>query len=292
MSAFASKGFNANAYLALRPTYNKSLLNWLLYYHRGQCTTALDVACGPGTFTTDLAQKFDRVVGIDPSSSMVESATEDAHARNIKNVEYMLGSGEKIPVESNYADMFTVMQGAHWFRISEFYNEAIRVLRPGGTLAMIGYGYPEITNLPASANGRDFARNLATDKSLLETYWDRGYTLIDDKYAPLLDALCKDGRFSDITYVEYPRSINDTAAAAVFPEPWIDSKTMSLDDFRSYLKTWSAYKAWKDVFPVEVDIIDSYFNEYQRTHSLQGNVLVTVEWPHFAIIARKALPGK
>ncbi|KAJ1725484.1 trans-aconitate methyltransferase 1 [Coemansia erecta] len=292
MSAFASKGFNANAYLALRPTYNGHLLNWLFDYHYGQRTNAVDVACGPGTFTTDLASQFDSVIGIDPSPSMIESATEDAHARNINNVEYRLGCGEMLPAESNSADMLTVMQGAHWFRIGEFYDEAIRVLRPGGTLAMVGYDYPEIVNLQISANSRNLARNLATDKCLLEPYWDSGVRLIDGIYAPLLDAIAKDGRFSDIAYVGYPKSIGDTAAVSVLPESWIDSKTMLLDDFRSYLKTWSAYKAWKDVYPAEDDIIDSYFNEHQRTHGLQGSREVTVEWPHFAIIARKAPVGK
>ncbi|KAJ2377439.1 trans-aconitate methyltransferase 1 [Coemansia sp. RSA 2603] len=223
---------------------------------------------------------------------MIESATGDARARNINNVEYRLGSGEKLPAETDSADMITVMQGAHWFRINEFYSEAIRVLHPGGTLAMVGYGYPEIANLPASANGRDFAHKLATDKNLLEPYWDKGFRLIDGIYAPLVDEIRKDGRFGDIAYVGYPKSINDNATVSVLPDSWIDSKTMSFDDFRSYLKTWSAYKAWKDVYPTKDDIIDSYFDEYQLTHGLQGNREVVVEWPHFAIVARKAPAGK
>ncbi|KAJ1856305.1 trans-aconitate methyltransferase 1 [Coemansia sp. RSA 486] len=290
MSAFASKGFNANAYLALRPTYNKALLDWLLEYHVGQRTYAADIACGPGTFTTDIAKRFNSVVGVDPSPSMIESATRDASTRGLSNIEYMMGSGEKLPLEAGSVDMLTVMQGVHWFRIQEFLAESLRVLRPDGTLAMVGYGYPQISNWPDEMGGLGFSQKLATDRFMLEPYWDKGFRLIDDMYAPLLSEMQTNGCFKDIRHVGFPTAASAAANnIAILPETWIDSKAMSFDAFRAYLKTWSAYKAWKDAHPEDRDIIDAYFDKHQQEFGISGDNNVTVTWPLFAIVARKSL---
>ncbi|KAJ1938465.1 hypothetical protein FBU59_004427, partial [Linderina macrospora] len=144
MSAFASKGFNANRYLNLRPTYNSKLLSWLNTYHAGSKVRAADIACGPGTFTTDLAREFDSVIGVDISPSMIASAQESAKARGITNLEYKVGTGESLPIETNSVDLLTVMEGVHWFKFDTFLDEALRVLKPGGTIALVGYKYPEI----------------------------------------------------------------------------------------------------------------------------------------------------
>ncbi|KAJ1668433.1 hypothetical protein IW140_000262 [Coemansia sp. RSA 1813] len=290
MSAFASKGFNAGAYLALRPTYNQHLVKWLLGYHVGLCDRAADIACGPGTFTVDLAKKFGNVVGIDPSSSMINSAQEDARTKRITNVQYKQGFGEQLPIESDSIDLLTVMQGVHWFDAEKFFGEALRVLRPGGTIALVGYDYPEISNWPESLAGRNFARKLATDSNLLQPYWDNGFGLIEEAYVPLLRIAETVSGFDDIEHVGFPKGLADGVSGMnVLSETWIDSKDMTLSEFRAYLKTWSAYKAWKDANPMSNDILDAYFNEKQdelQKHG-QSEETATVEWPHFAIVARK-----
>ncbi|KAI9481909.1 trans-aconitate methyltransferase 1 [Coemansia sp. RSA 989] len=288
MSAFASKGFNAGAYLALRPKYNEKLMNWIVSYHSGPQNTAVDVACGPGTFTVDLAAKFKLSIGLDPSPSMIHSAQEHAQAQNISNVEFKQGFGESLPFESDSVDLITVMQGAHWFKIDQFLDEALRVLRPGGTLAMVGYDYPEIADWPKAMNGRDFARKLATDNDLLCRYWDSGFKLIGQAYGPYAKSIMQQQKFKDVCHVCYPKELlNVNPDMSILPEPWIDSKSTSLDTFREYLKTWSAYKKWKDENPATADIIDNYFDSAQAQHSLTGQETAQIEWSHFAIVARK-----
>ncbi|KAJ2851410.1 hypothetical protein IWW36_001178 [Coemansia brasiliensis] len=289
MSAFASKGFNASAYLALRPKYNEKLMRWIVSYHSGLQDTAVDVACGPGTFTLDLAIEFKSSNGLDPSPSMIHSAQEYARVQNVSNVEFKRGFGESLPFESNSVDMVTVMQGAHWFKIEKFLGEALRVLRPGGSLVMVGYDYPEIANWPKSMDGRNFARKLATDDSLLCRYWDNGFKLIEQAYKPYAKIIAQEQKFKDVRHVCYPKEmLNNNPDMAVLPEPWIDSKSTSLDTFREYLKTWSAYKKWKDENPSSTDIIDSYFDNAQAQHSLTGQETIQIEWSHFAIVARKS----
>jgi SAM-dependent methyltransferase len=54
-------------------------------------TSILDVGCGPGTITTDMAEHVTpgRVVGIDPSADVIEDAR--AAATSIDNVEFRVG---------------------------------------------------------------------------------------------------------------------------------------------------------------------------------------------------------
>src|SRR6185436_19717717 len=64
----------------------------------------LDLGCGPGTITTDLAARMPRggVVGIDLNAGQIAHARELARARGIANVEFKVMSLESLalPVES------------------------------------------------------------------------------------------------------------------------------------------------------------------------------------------------
>ncbi|KAJ2861192.1 hypothetical protein GGI22_002516 [Coemansia erecta] len=290
MSAFASQGFNADAYLALRPTYNQALVMWLLKYHAGANNSAADIACGPGTFTVDLAKRFDRVVGVDPSPSMIASAQEDANRKGITNVEYKQGFGEQLPIEPDSVDLLTVMQGVHWFDTEKFFGEALRVLKPGGTLAMVGYDYPEVTSWPESLAGKTFARKLATDSDMLKQYWGKGFNLVEEAYASLLRIAETVAGFENIEYVGFPKDLaGGVAEITVLREPWIDPKSMTFSEFRAYLKTWSAYKAWKDANPTSKDVLDACFDGKQAELQKNGQSeeMTTIEWPHFGIVVRK-----
>ena len=39
------------------------------------------------------------------------------------------------------AELVTVCQALHWMQVDSFYQEAARVLRPGGLLAVLGYHF-------------------------------------------------------------------------------------------------------------------------------------------------------
>ena len=91
---------------------------------------ALDVACGTGLSTVALAEIAVEVVGIDTVSEMI------ALARHQSNVEYLVAPAEEMPFEADSFDAVTVASGVHWFDQQRFYQEAHRVLRPGGWLAI------------------------------------------------------------------------------------------------------------------------------------------------------------
>jgi SAM-dependent methyltransferase len=97
---------------------------------------AIEIGSGLGRVCLALADRFDRVVGVDVSPEMIALANERAANSHIS---YQLGSGSSLrPIPDLSADLvlsFTVFQ--HIPRasiIAGYIAEAGRVLRPGGLL--------------------------------------------------------------------------------------------------------------------------------------------------------------
>ncbi|KAM3585355.1 uncharacterized protein V6R79_015108 [Siganus canaliculatus] len=101
-----------------------------------QLSLAVDVGCGSGQGTTLLAPYFTKVVGTDISPAQLETALANSRP---PNVSYRQSPAEELPFASGEVDLVTAMTAAHWFDRPKFLQEADRILRPGGVLAMISY---------------------------------------------------------------------------------------------------------------------------------------------------------
>jgi len=94
----------------------------------------VEVGCGPGRMTPFLAERFDRVVGVDVSPAMLEAARAHVSA---PNVELRLVAGERLDsVEDAAADVlvcYLVLQHLpHRAIVLGHLREFGRVLAPGG----------------------------------------------------------------------------------------------------------------------------------------------------------------
>ncbi len=63
----------------------------------GSPRTAFDLYCGTGNFALFLAQKAERVIGIDSDSSAIEDAKENARLNKTGNTNFVTGRAEKSP---------------------------------------------------------------------------------------------------------------------------------------------------------------------------------------------------
>lgn len=131
----AAGGFStaAEAYERGRPGYPEAAIAWLaerLRLEPGR--DVLDLAAGTGKLTRALVPFGARVVAIEPIDEMREQLF-----RALPDVDAFDGTAEAIPLPDGSIDAVTCGQAFHWFRADEALREIHRVLRPGGTLALV-----------------------------------------------------------------------------------------------------------------------------------------------------------
>ncbi|XP_044072022.1 putative methyltransferase DDB_G0268948 [Siniperca chuatsi] len=97
---------------------------------------AVDVGCGSGQGTVLLAKHFASVVGTDVSPAQLEVALQ--HAKE-PNITYRQCVAEELPFADSSVDLVTAMSAFHWFDRPRFLQEAHRVLKPHGCLALLNY---------------------------------------------------------------------------------------------------------------------------------------------------------
>jgi SAM-dependent methyltransferase len=131
-----SKG--AAEYARYRPRYPASLFDWLADVAPARAL-AVDVGTGNGQAASELGQRFERVVAIDPSDAQLANASP--HPR----VTYRRAPAEATGVEAGSADLVVASQAFHWFDHARFFEEVRRVARPRGVVAVWCYGLANIT---------------------------------------------------------------------------------------------------------------------------------------------------
>lgn len=95
----------------------------------------LDVGCGPGTITNDLAKKVPngKVYGIDTIEDLVKLGRDQAKQKQLGNVEYKIGSATSLPFEENTFDIVFAHQVLlHLQDPVSALAEMQRVVKPGG----------------------------------------------------------------------------------------------------------------------------------------------------------------
>ncbi|KAF8965998.1 hypothetical protein BGZ46_000466 [Entomortierella lignicola] len=264
MATFSSKTFNSALYQSFRPGYNSNFYKMLYNYHarkNGQFDTAVDVGTGTGQVASVLAEKFNKVHGVDPSAKMLEAAVQKP------NITYHVSKGEDLSViPSASVDLLTVAQAMHWFDTPAFFSEVKRVLKPHGTFAAVGYSYLKLVDYPR-ANKRIL--ELANEPEALGPYWEHGRFILDNMYKSILVPMDNVERY----YVP-----NEEL-------PAIMAETVDMKHFRNYLKTWSSYKNYSDKNPEKPDIVDQTVDAIMAEENLKDEDTVDLTWPCVLILA-------
>jgi SAM-dependent methyltransferase len=135
ISAAAADGFQrgAGAYERARPSYPAAVLSCLVgRAGLGPGRRVLDLAAGTGKLTRLLVPSGAEVVAVEPVAAMRAEL-----AAAVPGVEVLDGTAEAIPLPDASLDAVTVAQAFHWFDAPVALTELARVLRPGGTLALV-----------------------------------------------------------------------------------------------------------------------------------------------------------
>ncbi len=123
----------AAQYGAARPGYPDALLDAVeeLAGRPLRGARALDVGAGTGISTRRLRDRGAAVVAVEPGPGMAAELR-----RTLPDVPLVRGDGNSLPFAAASADLITYAQSWHWTDPARSAPEAVRVLRPGGALAL------------------------------------------------------------------------------------------------------------------------------------------------------------
>jgi SAM-dependent methyltransferase len=190
-------------YQRYRPRYPDALFTWLAQ-QAPQHTLAWDCATGNGQAAQALADHFDKVIATDASANQIAQCPPHS------GVEYRVAHAEQSGLADASVDLITVAQALHWFDQAAFFNEAWRVLKRYGVLAVWSYNLLSI-NPQIDAIVNHYYHDV------VGPFWPPERRVVEQGYAPLPTP------FREIDVPTFAMSTQ-----------W------NLDDLLGYLGTWSA----------------------------------------------------
>jgi SAM-dependent methyltransferase len=109
----------------------------------------LDIATGAGHTALALAPLVKRVIASDITDEMLAQAAQLATARGLTNVETAYAEADNLPFADASFDLVSCRLAAHHFPDpAAFVAAAWRVLKPGGTFALVDNVGPDATRMP------------------------------------------------------------------------------------------------------------------------------------------------
>jgi ubiquinone/menaquinone biosynthesis C-methylase UbiE len=97
----------------------------------------LDIACGPGSLTLELAPHIARATGLDITPAMLDQARAAQALSGVDNVEWVEGDGGRLPFPDGAFSLVTCSAAFHHFECpGEVLGEMVRVCRPGGRVVV------------------------------------------------------------------------------------------------------------------------------------------------------------
>lgn len=132
---------HADLYAQYRPTYPPELFSYLATLTPSH-DWAWDCATGNGQVALGLMPYFQQIQATDASEAQIN------HGVRHHKIVYQVATAEQPPFADHSIDLITVAQAVHWFQLDLFYTAVQRVLKPGGAIALWGYGFCE---LPAAS---------------------------------------------------------------------------------------------------------------------------------------------
>lgn len=152
--------------------------------HLRSATRLLDVACGPGNFTAPLAAQLSTgslAVGFDISEPMLTRAVQDNSGPRTC---YVRGDARELPFGDETFDAVCCFGALYLipepFRVA---HEMIRVLRPGGRIAILtSYaGQPPPLNLAVNTTARLIGLTMFDKDAFVDLFTEAGLTDVEQQ---------------------------------------------------------------------------------------------------------------
>ena len=238
----------SQGYAKFRPDYPNELYEEILKHVIGR-QTCWDCATGNGQIATVLANRFEQVFATDISKQQLEKAPQ------LDNVKYIECRSENTPFQDDSIDLTIVGQAVHWFDHEHFNREVLRVSKPNGILALIGYGLM-YSDEPFNTALKPFYEDV------LGEYWDPERKHIDSGYGSL----------------PFPFERIEIDTIFSINVEW------SLNQMDGYLNTWSSVR--KFIHQNDSNPVTPFIDSLVQTAVWKREELKTVRFPLFVKLGR------
>ena len=141
--------------IGIHRLWKKNLINMM---NPSTKQSLIDVACGTGDIAKlflNSTDKTSKITCVDPNKGMINKGKEKLH--KFKNLKWVLASAEKLPIEDNSFDIYTISFGLRNTKnLNQALSEAHRVLKPGGRYLCLEFS--KIQNLGLSSIYKNYSK--------------------------------------------------------------------------------------------------------------------------------------
>lgn len=179
------------------------------------------------------------------------SAAQIASASSNSKIEFRVAPAESSGLENDSVDLITVAQALHWFDIDRFFDEAKRVLKSGGVLAVWSYEHCQVDS--------DCDEMIMKVFNSVENYWPPERDLVLNRYVDIQMPI------AEIEVEQFSMTANWTA-----------------EQMLGYMRSWSASQRY--IKDNGTDPTKEYEGELA---AIWGEAARWVSWPLTLRVGRK-----
>jgi ubiquinone/menaquinone biosynthesis C-methylase UbiE len=133
---------------------------------------AIDLACGPGTFTRAFAPRVHSICGVDLTPALLSHAPAAAAKAGLQNTRFVCGDGAALPFTAGTFDLGVCAYAVHHFAAPErCLAELSRVVKPGGHVTLVDIVVPDGAD-PNAANAIERARDASHATSFVRAQFE------------------------------------------------------------------------------------------------------------------------
>ena len=171
-------GARAAAYLGSAVHAQGADLQALAELVRGRSDArVLDLGCGAGHVSFHVAPQAGEVVAYDLSPEMLDVVAHSARERGLRNVVTQQGVAESLPfADGSFDYVFSRFSAHHWRDLDAGLREVRRVLKAGGTVAIVDTISPGLPVLDTYLQAVEVLRDPSHVRSYSRTEWDAALT--------------------------------------------------------------------------------------------------------------------
>ncbi|CUM65407.1 uncharacterized protein PRCAT00003045001 [Priceomyces carsonii] len=310
MSSFSRATFKSLNYNSFRPQYQPSFYHLISQYVCKNDTSklpidvAIDLGCGTGIASFPLLNFTNKVIGLDLSPKMIETANslikercDSMKIQDYNRIGFLTGSvedflyqqnGDRL-ISENSVDLISAAQCIHWFKdYKSFFQNCYTLLKPGGTLGYWYYIDPVILDFrgPSKDISKEEATKTASeiyfkyvydDPAFLGSHWEQpGRSVLKDHLKEVNKCIPYD-LYDNVTIRNFAYDPKKS------PQPTLEDLDLSryniqLSDYVDYLRTYSSFSTFKAATGDKEDIYGQLLKDFEHRLGWTNETKIDLVW--------------